>query len=147
MAQAIAAAEIARRGWNVEVTSAGIHDFQGAMAAREARLVCEQFGTPMPKLLSTWFKALDPARLAWVLVMEQAHADALQKAQFIPTDRIRLLGEFDPCQRGPEVEDPIGQKQAAFVATYERLRECIVGFLEATHPPGERSGEACPPSR
>ena len=138
MAHAIGAAEIARRGWIIEVPSAGIHDFQGAMAAREARLTCEAYGTPMPKLLSTWFRALDPASLVHVLVMEHAHAEALRKQQFLPVERVRLLGEFDPRQRGFEIQDPIGQDMAAFALCYERLRDCIVGFLDATPELGKR---------
>jgi hypothetical protein len=33
---------------------------------------------------------------------------------------------------GPEIEDPIGKDCAAFEKCYERLRECIIHYLERT---------------
>jgi len=59
MAHAILAAEAQRRGLPINVFSAGTWNFEGDMAAIDARLTCERHKTPMPKLLSTPLRKLD----------------------------------------------------------------------------------------
>src|SRR5436190_1790645 len=108
MAHAIFAAEAKRRKLPVNVVSAGTVDFRGAMAVMEARLICDRYQTPMPKFISTCVTGVDLSNAIRVFVMEHNHTDSLI-ARGISPDRISLLGEFDPQNRGPEIEDPMGQ--------------------------------------
>ena len=134
MAHAIFEAEANKRGLLVEVLSAGISSgFAGTMAAREARLVCEKHGTPMSKLLSDHVGKLDITSARRVFVMESEHLEALVAQSELPSSRFSLLGDFDPLQRGAEIEDPIGQDMAAFDRCYGRLRDCITHYLDTTH--------------
>ena len=44
-----------------------------------------------------------------------------------------MLGEFDPQKRGADIEDPIGKDAVEFERCYDRLRDCIVHYLDTTH--------------
>jgi protein-tyrosine phosphatase len=131
MAHAIFAAEAKRRNLPVDVLSAGTIDFGGALAVREARLLCDGYNTPMPKFISTCVTNVDLSGATRVFVMERNHVETLLTRGISP-DRISLLGEFDPQSRGAEIEDPIGQDPEAFERCYNRLRECIVHYLDTT---------------
>jgi len=131
MAHAIFAAEAKKRKLRVNVLSAGTIDFGGTLAVTEARLVCDQNQTPMPKFISTCITEVDLAGATRIFVMQRMHIDALI-AHGVSSERISLLGEFDPQNRGPEIEDPIGQDAAAFDKCYARLRDCITHYLETT---------------
>jgi protein-tyrosine-phosphatase len=128
MAQAILAAEVARRKLPITVLSAGIWDFEGEAVVAEARQTCERHGTPMPKVVATHFSKLDLAAATRVFVMERRHAAALLAAGAVAPERVSLLGDFDPHRRGAEIEDPIGQDADAFERCYERLRDCILHY-------------------
>ncbi len=64
--------------------------------------------------------------------MEQEHADALVYVHGISPERVSLLGEFDPKQRGEELGDPFAQGDAEYERSYLRIRDCIVGYLDTT---------------
>jgi protein-tyrosine-phosphatase len=133
MAHAILEAEARKRRLEVEVLSAGISPgFEGTMAAMEARLACEQHGTPMSKLLADHITGIDLSGARRVFAMQAAHLAALSAIPNLGQDRCSLLGDFDPLQRGPDIEDPIGQDAAAFERCYLRLRDCIIHYLETT---------------
>jgi protein-tyrosine phosphatase len=133
MAHAIFEAEVRKRGLEIEVLSAGISPgFEGAMAAIEARLTCEQHGTPMSKLLANHVTGIDLSRARRVFAMQSVHLAALSGVPNLDPERCSLLGDFDPLQRGAEIEDPIGQDAAAFDRCYLQLRNCIVHYLEIT---------------
>ncbi len=65
--------------------------------------------------------------------MTKEHADILTKELPTVADRINLLGMFDPKKRGDELEDPIGKDSVAFDLCYERLRDCILYYLDSTN--------------
>ena len=132
MAQAIFASEVRKRSLPVQVSSAGIDDFEGMLAAREARLTCDRNHTPMPKFVATHVATTDIAGATRVFVMEQSHVNALTATTPIPPDRISLLGEFDPQGRGADIDDPIGHDKVAFERCYERMRDCIIHYLDTT---------------
>ena len=133
MAHAIFDFESTRRGRRVNVLSAGVWSgFEGVLAAREARITCDRHGTPMPKFVSTHIASEDVSGATRVFVMEHSHVTALAADARILPERISLLGEFDPARRGAEIDDPIGQDTAAFERCYERLRDCIVHYLDTT---------------
>jgi protein-tyrosine-phosphatase len=130
MAQAIFAAETARRGLTIAVTSAGIRDFDGAIADADARRICEQHGTPMPKTVATHLSNVDLSQATRVFAMEERHVGTLLEETRLSREQISLMGEFDLRQRGAEIADPMGQDLAAFELCYVRLRDCIVHYLD-----------------
>jgi protein-tyrosine-phosphatase len=132
MAQAIFVAEAARRKLNVTVLSAGIWDMEGMVAAERAQYVCNLHGTPMTKLEAVHHVKLDLTEAVRVFVMEPRHKGALEKQTAVLPERISLLGQFDPLQRGEAIEDPVGMPTFAFEACYARLRTCIVHYLDTT---------------
>jgi len=140
MAHAIFAAEAKRRNLPVNILSAGTIDFGGALAVREARLLCDNYNTPMPKFLSTCVTNLDLSGARRVFVMERNHVDT-RLGHGVSPARISLLGEFDPQNRGAEIEDPIGQDLEAFDRCYNRLRDCIAHYLDTTSD-FDKSGES-----
>jgi protein-tyrosine-phosphatase len=133
MAQAIFAAEIKRRELVVKVLSAGLYNFEGVLAAREAKLCCERHGTPLLNYVSTYFRDVDLSCATRIFVMTKEHVDLLVGAIPALSDRIALLGTFDPKQRGDELEDPIGKDSAAFDLCYERLRDSIHQYISSTN--------------
>jgi protein-tyrosine-phosphatase len=134
MAHAILASEAARRRLAVRVLSAGVSSgFEGMLAAREARLICDRHKTPMPKFIATHIASEDVSGVRRLFAMERSHIASLSAHTTLSPDRISLLGEFDPEDRGPEIDDPIGHDSAAFERCYERLRDCIVHYLDTTH--------------
>ena len=132
MAHAILAAEAQRRNLPINVCSAGTWNFEGDMAAIDARLTCERHKTPMPKLLSTPLRKLDLSTATRVFVMERAHISEVLAATGLPPERVVLLGAYDPGQGGEEIADPIAMGPAAFEACYTRIRKCILHYLEIT---------------
>jgi protein-tyrosine-phosphatase len=132
MAHAIFHAEAVRRSLNVMALSAGTYNYEGALVVREVRSICEQHNIPMPKLVATCIANVDVSGATRIFAMEQMHMDYLLDDPRLSPERIHLLGEFDPQQRGAEIEDPMGQDSVAFELCYERLRDCIVHYLETT---------------
>jgi protein-tyrosine-phosphatase len=132
MAHAILVAEVEKRGLPVEVYSAGAFDFRGAPAIDDTTRTCELHDTPAPSDVATWVRDLPLDSIARFLVMEKLHAEVLIEGYAIAPERVSLLGEFDPKQRGVEIADPFGQSSAVYERSYQRLRDCIIGYLDVT---------------
>lgn len=133
MAQAILASEVVRRGLAVRVLSAGVSSgYAGMLAVREARLICERRETPTPKFVATHIAGEDVSGVQRLFAMERRHIASLAAHTTLPPDRISLLGDFDPQQRGSEIDDPTGQDRAAFERCYGRMRDCILHYLDTT---------------
>jgi protein-tyrosine-phosphatase len=132
MAHAIFLAEAKRRSLAVEVYSAGVYDFSGAPPLPETATTCLQYETPPPKESPTWVRQLPLESINRFLVMEQDHADLLMSKYDISRDRISLLGEFDPQQRGVEIADPFSHGSVVYKRSYELIRDCIIGYLDTT---------------
>lgn len=132
MAHAILAAEVEKRGLPVRVYSAGVFDFRGAAAIDDTTFTCELYDTPAPPDVSTWVRDLPLESITRFLVMEKLHAEVLTEGYGIAPERVSLLGEFDPKQRGVEIADPFGQSSAVYERSYMQIRDCIIGYLEAT---------------
>ncbi len=64
--------------------------------------------------------------------MEKLHAEVLTEEYGIEPERVSLLGEFDPKARGVEIADPYGCGRAVYEQSYDQIRDCIVGYLDAT---------------
>ena len=131
MAHAIFVAEAKRRQLSYDVYSAGVFDFRGAPAIWETTNTCELNHTPAPEEIATWIGDLPLESINRFLVMEQLHADVLRYEHGVSQDRIRLLGEFDPRERGREIEDPFGQSNAVYQQQYDLIRDCIVNYLDS----------------
>ena len=132
MAHAILADEVKRRSLPIEVYSAGVIDFSDAPPLSETTSMCLQFKTPAPDKPPTWVRSLPLDSITRFLVMEQHHADALVHSHGIARERISLLGEFDPKERGVEILDPYACGEVAYRECYEQLRDCIVEYLKTS---------------
>ena len=132
MAHAILVAEAKQRQLAVDVYSGGVFDFRGAPALHETTATCELNNTPAPEAVATWVGDLPLQSISRFLVMEQFHADMLVSQFGIQPNRISLLGEFDPHNRGREIEDPFGQSNAVYQESYDLIRDCIVNYLDST---------------
>lgn len=131
MAHAIFVAEAKRRNLSYDVYSAGVFDFRGSPAIRETTNTCELNNTPAPAEIASWVGDLPLELISSFLVMEQLHADVLRYEHGVSQDRIRLLGEFDPHDRGREIEDPFGQSNAVYQESYDLIRDCIVNYFDS----------------
>jgi len=132
MAHAIFLAEAKKRSLAVDVYSAGVYDFSDAPPLQETSMTCLQHNTPPPKESPTWVRQLPLKSINRFLVMEQDHADLLMSKYDVSPDRISLLGEFDPHQRGVEIADPFSYGSLVYQRSYELIRDCIIGYLDAT---------------
>jgi len=132
MAHAIFVSEIEKRRLPVEVYSAGVFDFRGAPAIDDTTRTCARHNTPAPWEVATWVRDLPLHSITRFLVMEQLHAQVLIGAYGIAPERVSLLGEFDPEQRGIEIDDPFSQGSVVYEECYGQIRDCIVNYLETT---------------
>jgi len=132
MAHAIFVAEARKRSVAVEVYSAGVLDFSDQPPLVETSTTCLNHNTPPPKETPTWVGQLPIDSINRFLVMEQDHADRLTSEYGISANRITLLGTFDPQRRGNEIADPFGRDSLVYDRSYQLIRDCIIGYLEAT---------------
>lgn len=132
MAHAIFVDEARKRSLTVDVYSAGVYDFSDAPALVETTTTCLQHNTPPPKETPTWVGQLPLDSISRFLVMEHDHADMLEHEYGVSLDRISLLGEFDPQQRGLEIADPFSHSSLVYERSYQLIRDCIVGYLDKT---------------
>jgi protein-tyrosine-phosphatase len=132
MAHAIFVAEAKKRSLEVEIYSAGVFDFSDAPPLVETSTTCLQHNTPPPKESPTWVRQLPLDSINRFLVMEYDHADMLTSEYGISPERISLLGEFDPQQRGTEIADPFSQSSLVYERSYKLIRDCIIGYLDTT---------------
>lgn len=132
MAHAILVAEAGRRSLPIEVYSAGVFDFGGAPPIDETTATCALHNTPAPAEVATWVGDLPLDSIRRFLVMEQHHADVLIGFFDVEPDRVSLLGEFDPQQRGVEIADPYSQGSPVYEECYGQIRDCIIGYLDTT---------------
>ncbi len=132
MAHAIFVSEARKRRLPVEVYSAGVLDFMGAPAIDDTTRTCATHQTPAPLDVATWVGDLPLESITRFLVMEQFHADTLVGSFGVAPERVSLLGEFDPEQRGAEIADPYSRGRAVYEECYRQISDCIVNFLDTT---------------
>lgn len=135
MAHAIFVAEIERRNLQMETHSAGVCDFTDLPPVYDTIATCLKFNTPPPKEESTWVRDLPLASIDRFLVMEQYHAHALVEEFGVSPERINLLADFDPEDRGREIDDPIGRGSAVYEKCYRQIRDCLVNYLDSMIAP------------
>lgn len=132
IAHAVMVAEAQRRALPLEVYSAGVLDFRDAPPIDETTSTCEFHKTPAPDKAPTWIRELPLDSITRFLVMEHYHADTLIRGYGISPERISLLGDFDPRDRGSEIDDPYAQSRMVYDHCYARIRDCIINYLETT---------------
>jgi protein-tyrosine-phosphatase len=132
MAHAIFVAEARTRSLAVEIYSAGVLDFSDAPPLVETSMTCLQHNTPPPKETPTWVRELPLDSINRFLVMEQDHAEVLTSEYGISSERISLLGTFDPQRRGAEIADPFSHSSDVYERSYKLIRDCIIGYLDAS---------------
>jgi len=132
IAHAIFVSEVEKRGLPVEVYSAGVLDFRGAPAIDDTTRTCALHNTPAPREVATWVRDLPLDSINRFLVMEQHHADVLIGTYGVAPELVNLLGEFDPEQRGVEIEDPFSRGSVVYEECYRQIRDCIVNYLDTT---------------
>jgi protein-tyrosine phosphatase len=133
MAHAIFVAETTRRSLAVQTYSAGVCDFRGAPPVNDTTSTCDFHQTPAPEKVATWIGELSLDSIDRFLVMERYHMDALIHDHGVRRERVTLLGDFDPKGRGSEIDDPFGQGPAVYTSCYNRLRDCIVNYLDTNN--------------
>jgi protein-tyrosine-phosphatase len=134
MAHAIFIDEARKRSLQAEIYSAGIVDFSDQPMLEWTSLTCLNHHTPAPKQKPTWVRQLPLDSINRFLVMEHGHAEALTAEFGISSDRISLLGTFDPHQRGAEIADPFfSYSEVVYDSSYQLIRDCINGYLDSTN--------------
>lgn len=132
MAHAIFVAEANKRSLTLDVYSGGVYDFSDQPALTETADTCLAHHTPPAKETPTWVGQLPLDSIDRFLVMEQSHADALQRDFGVNPDRITLLGTFDPRKRGAEIADPFfSYSEEVYRGSYRLIRDCINGYLDS----------------
>ncbi|HEX8906318.1 MAG TPA: low molecular weight protein arginine phosphatase [Longimicrobiaceae bacterium] len=135
LAEGIARAEIARRGWhNVEVASAGLSARNGDEASREAVVVAEREGIDISRHVS---RRLTPEIAEWadlILGMGPGHVAVLDHLGV--GEKATTLGEFaaGPDGEGQPVPDPYGGSEAVYEETFHELRGLIGAALDRLSP-------------
>lgn len=132
MAHAIFVAEAEKRSLAVEIYSAGVFDFSDQPPLVETSMTCLEHNTPPPKKTPTWIAHLPLDSITRFLVMERDHADVLTREYGISSNRISLLGTFDPQRRGAEIGDPFSHGSLVYERSYKLIRDCIIGYLDST---------------
>ena len=132
IAHAILVAEAQRRELPLDVYSAGVLDFRDAPPIYETTSTCESHNTPAPDKAPTFIRELPLDSINRFLVMDHYHAETLIHGYGIAPDRVSLLGDFDPRERGSEIDDPYAQSRMVYDHCYARIRACIINYLDTT---------------
>ena len=146
IAHAILVSEVEKRGLPVEVYSAGVYDFRGEPPIDDTTKTCARHNTPAPPEVAKWVRDLPINSIDRFLVMERRHADALIDEYGVASERVSLLGEFDPEKRDVEIADPYSRGAAVYEECYGQIHDCITRYLATTHDLKLRAG-ASPPSQ
>lgn len=136
MAHAIFVSEAEKRKLAVDVYSAGMLDFRGAPAIDDTTRTCARHNTPAPGEVANWVRDLPLDSITRFFVMEHSHAAALIRTYGVAPERVSLLGEFDPQQRGLEIEDPFSYSSDVYEECYGQIRDCIANYLATTNELG-----------
>ena len=135
MAEAVARAEAARRGWShLRVASAGTGADHGAGAAAPAVAVAARRGLDLKAHRSA---PLDAKLVEWadlILTMSPSHLEAVQRGG--AGERAALLGDFAAGEEGAgsPVPDPFGGSEALYEETFEELERLVSDALDRLTP-------------
>ncbi|HEX6926995.1 MAG TPA: low molecular weight protein arginine phosphatase [Longimicrobiaceae bacterium] len=135
MAEAVARAELERRGWtHVKVASAGTSAEPGAAAAAPAVSVAARRGIDLAPHAST---QLDEKLVEWadlILVMSLSHYEAVERLG--GGSKVALLGDFAAGEEGAgaPVLDPFGGSEEVYEETIRELERLVSSSLDRLAP-------------
>jgi 2-C-methyl-D-erythritol 4-phosphate cytidylyltransferase len=135
MAEAVARAELEKRGWrHVQVASAGSAAEAGSPAAPEAVAVAARRGLDLDAHRS---QLLTPELVDWadlILAMSPSHLAAV--ARLGGEGRMALLGDFavEEGMPGDPVPDPLGGDEAVYEETIAELDRMIGAMMDRLAP-------------
>lgn len=135
MAEAVARAEIRKRGWqHVLVASAGISAYPGVPASEEAVRAGVDVGLD---LAAHRARLVDPDLVDWadlVLTMGDSHLNAV--TQMGGAGKVSLLGDFAAGEDGAggAVSDPFGGEVALYRQTLVELQSLVKKSLDRLAP-------------
>lgn len=129
MAHAILERIVRTRNLDIEVTSAGIYDFNGTPPADNAWITCLQNDSPISKMESSFIGNIELEKIDHFLAMEKEHQKFLISNFEIQENQVRLLGSFDNLIDELEIADPINKPKKAFQDCFNRIERCIEIFL------------------
>ena len=135
LAEGLARAEIARRGWkHVEVASAGISAGEGERATRAGVVVAGRAGIDLKAHRSRRLTPgiAEPADL--ILAMGPGHVAELRRLGV--GERAATLGDFAAGAEGAgvAVQDPFGGSEAVYEETFQELRGLVSAALDRLEP-------------
>ena len=131
MAEGLARAYAAERGWAVEAASAGVMGLLDRPAEPNAIRVMKEIGVDLSAHRS---RGLDPELVHWadyILGMELRHTAELRRRFPEVEERVLMLGSFGGRF---EIPDPIGGWRWRFRRTRDELKECVESFLDQLPP-------------
>jgi protein-tyrosine-phosphatase len=134
LAEGIARAELARRGWqHVHAASAGVAARPGDGASEFAVSVAARHGVPLDAHRS---QPLTRERVEWadlILAMGASHLSSVQRLG--GAEKVLTLGDFvSGADEGYSVRDPFGGPEDVYEATYHELHRLISGALDRLEP-------------
>lgn len=135
LAEGLARAEIARRGWkHVEVASAGLSAGEGERATRAGVVVAGRAGIDLKAHRSRRLTPEIAESADLILGMGPGHVFELRRLGV--GERAMTLGDFVAGTEGagPAVPDPFGGNEAVYQDTFEELRELVSAALDRLEP-------------
>jgi len=133
MAEAIARAELERRGWqHVDVRSAGTGAVPGSSASGEAVIVARERGIDLSLHAA---QPLSPDLIDWadlVLAMGPSHMHAL--LDLGAADKAAFVTDFAEEDPGRPIADPFGGDQECYRETYQQLEQAVSALLDRLEP-------------
>ena len=128
----------------VSVSSAGTSALHGHQAADHAVTAMAQLGIDIRNHRARQLNSNTVQRADLILAMENSHLQIIARASTWSKTQARLLTEFGPPNRTPDIEDPYGKSLKAYQACLATLRPCIEGLIAwlTEHPLSQRQKES-----
>ena len=131
MAAGAASAYAQRRGWEIDVDSAGVMGLVDRPADPLAIKVMAEVGIDLSEHHS---KGVSDEVVAWadfILVMELRHQIKLHHDFPASENKVLMLGTFGGTH---EIRDPMGGWRWRFRASRDQITRCVVGFMDQLPP-------------
>ena len=134
MAEAIARAELERRGWtHVAVRSAGAATNAGHPASEQTLTVLREHGIDLSHHQTTPLTAEAVRNADLILVMSPSHLFSV--GDLGGTEKAAMITDFlEGDEAGLAIEDPFGSDEEAYRRTYAQLEQAIGGLLQRLEP-------------
>jgi len=113
----------------VEVSSAGIGALHGHQAADHAITVMARLGIDMRNHRARQLTPNIVRQADLALAMESHHLQFILRSNIWSKPRTRLLTEFGPPTKRPDIEDPYGKPLSAYENCIAAMRPCIEGLI------------------